>query len=253
MTTRIYDSLAERKKSGRKSFAVLIDPDHTFDPGKLSRIITNAVQYRADFFFVGGSYFLENNIRECIEIIKKNCSIPVILFPGNVSHIDYNADAILFLSLISGRNPDYLIGQHVIAAPGLKKRGTEVIPTGYILIDGGRTSTVSYISFSNPIPQDQPGLAAATALAGEMPGLRLAYLEAGSGAIHPVSEKVIGQVSAMISIPLIVGGGINTPEKASAAYRGGADMIVVGNKIDMFPEFIGEIAAIKDGFDGTKG
>ncbi len=252
MTTRIYDSLSERKKNGRKSFAVLIDPDHTFDPGKMDRIISLAVQFNTDFFFVGGSYFLENNIRECIDKIKSACNIPVILFPGNVSHIDYNADAVLFLSLISGRNPDYLIGQHVIAAPGLKKKGVEVIPTGYILIDGGRTTTVSYISFSNPIPQDQPGLAAATALAGEMLGLRLAYLEAGSGAINPVSEKVISQVSSMINVPLIVGGGINSPEKAESSYRAGADMIVVGNKIELLPEFIGEIAATRDNYNLIK-
>jgi phosphoglycerol geranylgeranyltransferase len=253
MTTTIYDNLADKKKKGLKSFAVLIDPDHTFNSGKLGQIITIAESCQADFFFVGGSYFLENNIQECIRNIKNTCKIPVILFPGNVSHINYDADAVLFLSLISGRNPDYLIGQHVIAAPGLKKMRMEVIPTGYILIEGGRTSTVSYISFSNPIPQDQPGLAAATALAGEMLGLKLAYLEAGSGAPDPVSGKVISLVAATISLPLIVGGGINTPEKAEYAFNSGADMIVVGNKIESFPEFIKEIAAIREKYNGFKG
>jgi len=242
MRSRIYDNLVENKKRNKKSFAVLIDPDHSFHLTKLKEIIENALQFNASWFFVGGSFFLQNNIGECIKSIKQSCPIPVILFPGNISHVDYNADAILFLSLISGRNPDYLIGQHVIAAPAIKASGMEVIPTGYILVDGGRATTVSYITFSTPIPMDQPGLVAATALAGEYLGLKLAYLEAGSGALNPVSPEIIRQVSSIVNIPVVVGGGINTPQKAAAALENGADVIVVGNKIDKSPSFIREIA-----------
>jgi putative glycerol-1-phosphate prenyltransferase len=146
--------------------------------------------------------------------------------------------------LISGRNPEYLIGQHVIAAPALRASGIEVIPTAYILIDGGRPSTVSYITFSNPIPQDQPDLITATAMAGQLLGMKLIYLEAGSGALIPVSDGIISKVADLSELPLIVGGGINTPEKASNAFQAGADMIVVGNRIEENPDFIGEIASV---------
>jgi len=244
MGNRIYKNLIQKKKNGIKSFAILIDPDHSFSPHKVKRIIKKAVKFNADLFFVGGSYFLQNHIEECIKLINQNCKIPVILFPGNISHVNFNADAILFLSLISGRNPDYLIGQHVIAAPELKNRGVEVISTGYILVDGGRPSTVSYITFSNPIPQDQPGLIAATALAGEMLGMKLIYLEAGSGAEKPVSGEIIRHVSEIVTSPLLVGGGINTVATAQKAIKAGADLIVVGNKIDESPDFISEISNV---------
>jgi phosphoglycerol geranylgeranyltransferase len=244
MERRIYKIFIDRKAKGEKSFAILIDPDHSFNPDRIKQIISRAIKHNATLFFVGGSYFLDNKIRECIRLIKKECDIPVILFPGNVSHIDFNADALLFLSLLSGRNPEYLIGQHVIAAPGLKASGMEIIPTGYILIDGGRPSTVSYITFSNPIPQDQHGLILATAMAGELLGMKLTYLEAGSGAINPVSSQIIKKVSSEINLPLIVGGGINTPDKARNALASGADLIVVGNKIEEMPDFIEEIAEV---------
>jgi putative glycerol-1-phosphate prenyltransferase len=244
MERQIFKRFTEKKLNGQKSFAILIDPDYSFDSDKLKMIISQAIRYKADFFFVGGSYFLENNIEESICMIRELCSIPIILFPGNVSHISYKADAILFLSLISGRNPEYLIGQHVIAAPGLNGSGMEIIPTGYILIDGGRPSTVSYITFSNPIPQDQPGLIMATAMAGEMLGMKIIYLEAGSGAITPVSSDIIRKVIEKVNLPLIVGGGINTIEKAQNALHAGADVIVVGNKIDEIPDFIGEISEV---------
>jgi phosphoglycerol geranylgeranyltransferase len=244
MEKRIYNTFIDRKTKGEKSFAVLIDPDHPFNPEKIKLVVSKSIKHKATFFLVGGSYFLNNNINECISLIKEECDIPVILFPGNVSHIDLNADALLFLSLLSGRNPEYLIGQHVIAAPRLKASGMEIIPTGYILIDGGRPSTVSYITFSNPVPQDQPGLILATALAGELLGMKLIYLEAGSGAIKPVSPHIINKISDSIDLPLIVGGGINTAEKAKIAFVAGADLIVVGNKIEEMPDFIEEIAGV---------
>ncbi len=244
MGSRIYNSLLERKKKGLKSFAILIDPDHSFNSGKIKKTVDLACQCRVDYFFVGGSYFLENNIEKCISVIKNTCPIPVILFPGHITHVNLNADAILFLSLISGRNPEYLIGQHVIAAPGLKAKGIEVIPTGYIILDGGRPSTATYITFTTPIPQDQTALVSATALAGEMLGMKLIYLEAGSGALNPVSAQVIQNVTQTLNLPIIVGGGIDTPAKAKKALVSGADLIVVGNKIADSPEFIKEIAGV---------
>lgn len=244
MPDRIYNFLLGKKSKGQKSFAILIDPDRTFNPGKLKQIARLALQSRPDLILVGGSYFLENNMEKCILLLKDLCDIPVVLFPGHISHINYKADALLFLSLISGRNPEYLIGQHVIAAPGLKASGMEIIPTGYVLVDGGCTTTVSYISFTNPIPQDLPGLVSATAQAGELLGMKIIYLEAGSGAVNPVSPQIINEVSHAVSLPLIVGGGINTAPKARQAFDAGADMIVIGNKIDDRPEFIEEIAYV---------
>ncbi|HLF34608.1 MAG TPA: geranylgeranylglyceryl/heptaprenylglyceryl phosphate synthase [Cyclobacteriaceae bacterium] len=242
MIKPVYNKICAKKKKGEKAFAVLIDPDHDFQPDKTRKVIMKAIKTKADMFLVGGSYFLKNNIDECISLIREITDIPVILFPGNASHISYKADAVLFLSLLSGRNPEYLIGQHVIAAPGLRTSGIEVIPTAYILLDGGRPSTVSYITFTNPIPQDQPELISATVIAGEFLGMDLVYLEAGSGALNPVSAKIIKTVSEVTNQPLIVGGGINSPEKAEEALRAGADIIVVGNKIDEMPDFIEDIA-----------
>jgi putative glycerol-1-phosphate prenyltransferase len=246
MKKSIYNDLVNKKSRGKRSFAILLDPDHSFSKGQLQKIIDRAVRSHADYFFVGGSYFIENHLEECISTIKATCEIPVILFPGNASHLNFQADALLFLSLISGRNPEYLIGQHVIAAPAVKASGIEVIPTGYILLDGGRPSTVSYITFTNPIPQDQIGLILATAAAGDLLGLKLIYLEAGSGALTPVSGQVIQKIAGATDKPVIVGGGINTIEKARTAIHAGADLIVVGNKIDEMPDFIGELEKVRN-------
>jgi putative glycerol-1-phosphate prenyltransferase len=174
--------------------------------------------------------------------MKENVSIPVILFPGSSLQIDPSADAILFLSLISGRNPDLLIGQHVIAAPILRNNKIEVIPTGYILVNSGKTTSVAYISNTTPIPEDKYSLAACTALAGEMLGLRLVYLDAGSGAEREISAKMISAVRKAVSVPLIVGGGINTSRKAITALEAGADLIVIGNALEKDPNLLTEIA-----------
>src|SRR5205814_1035231 len=171
------------------------------------------------------------------------CSIPVILFPGTPSQVSRHADGLLYLSLISGRNPELLIGQHVISAPAVRKSGLEIISTGYMVIDGGAPTTVSYISNATPIPADKDDIAVCTAMAGEMLGMKLIYMDAGSGAKRAISEEMISRVAKVISVPLIIGGGIKEPEKAYLNCKAGADLIVVGNAIEKDPSLIKEMAA----------
>jgi putative glycerol-1-phosphate prenyltransferase len=178
----------------------------------------------------------------CLQTIKESCDIPMILFPGNSFQLSYKADGILFLSLISGRNAELLIGKHVITAPYLKVSPLEILPTGYMLIDGGVPTTVSYMSNTLPIPANKDDVALCTALAGEMLGLKIMYMDAGSGAKKPISASMIEAVSSTINIPLIVGGGIRTPEKALETAKAGADIIVVGNAIEKNPNLIIEMS-----------
>lgn len=237
----VYKTITQSADKDKKQFALLIDPDKI--SGKaLTTLCRNAEKCKADFIFVGGSYISNGGFNECIRSIKKACSIPVVLFPGSVMQIDKQADAILFLTLISGRNPELLIGKHVTAAPHLKKTNMEIIPTGYMVIESGKLTSVQYISGTLPLPQGKTDLAAHTALAGQMLGLKLIYMDAGSGAEKPVSAEMIKAVKKEISVPLIVGGGINTAAKAKAAARAGADVIVVGNSIEKNPDGIFNIA-----------
>lgn len=228
---KVLETLAERSKTGKKSIAVLVDPDKVADAGQLQHLINLASENLVDFFLVGGSLVTTTNMAEVVKQIKDNVSIPVILFPGNSMQIEPGADALLFLSLISGRNPELLIGQHVIAAPIIKNTKLEVIPTGYMLINSGKTTSVAYISNTTPIPEDKYSLAACTAMAGEMLGLRAIYMDAGSGAEREISARMITTVKKSISVPLIIGGGINTRQKAFSALEAGADMIVIGNAL----------------------
>ena len=227
--------------SPRPKLAVLIDPDKQ-NPESLFELITLAGICKVDFFFIGGSLLLEENFEATIEAIKAQSNIPVIIFPGSNYQLSSNADAVLFLSLISGRNPEYLIGQHVAAAPTIRKLGLEAIPTGYILIDGGRTSSTSYITQTMPIPHDKIDLAVATAQAGELLGMKLIYLEAGSGAKKTVSAEMIKAVKQNVSVPLIVGGGIRSSEQAEEICKAGADIIVVGNALEETPGLLMEIS-----------
>lgn len=238
----VYQSLLEKKKNGQKSFAILIDPDK-IETSSLATIIDLALEAKADYFFVGGSLVISDHLDDCITFIKKRCSIPVLLFPGSPSQISRHADALLYLSLISGRNPELLIGQHVISAPFVKKSGLEIISTGYMVIDGGAPTTVSYISNATPIPADKADIALCTAMASEMLGQKLIYMDAGSGAKKAVSEEMIRAVAHSIDIPLIVGGGIRDAEKAYLNCEAGADVIVVGNAIEKDPSLIKEMAA----------
>jgi phosphoglycerol geranylgeranyltransferase len=238
----LLETLQLRHRQGRKSVAVLIDPDKIDEPSRLLGLVNRATENCIDFFFVGGSIVTTGNLSEVVRVIKENVNIPVVLFPGSTLQIDPAADAILFLSLISGRNPDLLIGQHVQAAPILKNSRMEVLPTGYVLVNSGKTTSVAYISNTTPIPEDKFSLAACTAMAGEMLGLRLIYLDAGSGAEREISQKMISTVRKSINTPLIVGGGINTSQKALAAFEAGADLIVIGNALEKNPDLLTEIA-----------
>lgn len=231
MKSTIYHSLVERKQQGKKSFAVLIDPDKV-NTSLLDELIELSVQAKVDYFLLGGSLVISNHLDECVQHVKQNCNIPVILFPGSPTQISKYADALLYLSLISGRNPELLIGQHVVSAPFVRKSGLEIMPTGYIVIDGGAPTTVSYISNASPVPADKNEIAMCTAMAGEMLGMRLIYMDSGSGAKRPISESMIEAVSKNISTPLIIGGGITDPEKAYRNCKAGADVIVVGNAIE---------------------
>ncbi len=237
----IYTHLLDCKQTQRKLFALLIDPDRVDEHG-VKVLVEQALAAKVDLFFVGGSLLTRDELDMVVTTIKCNCSIPVILFPGSTLQINEKADALFFLSLISGRNAELLIGQHVTVAPFLKKSKLEILPTGYILIDGGAPTTVSYISNTLPIPANKPEIAVCTALAGEMLGLKLMYMDAGSGAKTPITEKMISAVCSQISVPLIVGGGITSPEKAAANCRAGADIIVVGNAIEKDPQLIMAVA-----------
>ena len=237
----IYQHIIKSKEKGQKLFAILIDPDKQND-NQLLNIIKKANNSLVDLFFVGGSLLTNDSLSNCLKIIKKNSEIPVVLFPGNAMQVNDNADGILFLSLISGRNPEMLIGKQVITAPILKQSSLEVIPTGYILIDSGKPTTVSYMSNTTPIPNNKEQVASCTAMAGEMLGLKLIFMDGGSGASKPISTKMIQTVSKSITAPLIIGGGINSGEKAKENCKAGADIIVVGNAIEKNTNLIEEIA-----------
>lgn len=221
----------------------MIDPDKS-DRESLSILLNRVALYPVDFFFVGGSLITNYNHTGVIVTIRQHSQVPIVLFPGNPLHIDASADAILFLSLISGRNPEFLIGQHVISAPLLKKSGLEILPTGYMLVDSGVQTTVSYISGTTPLPHDKPDVAACTALAGEMLGLQLMYLDAGSGARRPVSAAMIRAVSSTVDVPIVVGGGIDSGEKAYDALQAGADLIVVGNGVEQNPDLLAQLSGV---------
>lgn len=224
-----------------KQLALLIDPDkHT--PQSLQFIAQSAQSLGVDYIFVGGS-LLTTDISECIRSIKQAYAGPVIIFPGHANQVSREADAILFLSLISGRNPEFLIGNHVIAAPAIKQAGLEVIPTGYILIECGKTTSVEYMSNTKPIPRTKPDIAIATAMAGEMLGLRALYIEAGSGADERVETSIVSKIKQACSIPIIVGGGIQTPQQLQEIYSAGADIAVIGTIIEQQPAMLAAMVA----------
>jgi phosphoglycerol geranylgeranyltransferase len=244
----ILNSMYENCSNGKKSFAVLLDPDKlNLDilQEKIDAINSAAV----DYIFVGGTIIGTDFMDTLLLQLQEKTFVPKIIFPGNGLHINNKADGILYLSLISGRNPEFLIGQHVISAPILKRSKLEILPTGYILVDGGKPTTASYISNTAPLPNDKPEIAVATAVAGEMLGLKLIYLDSGSGAQIPVSESIIQAVKKHTDTPLIVGGGINSLQKASKALAAGADIIVVGNAIEENPNFLFEMASLVNSYN----
>lgn len=241
MHNKIYNSFIDRKAKGLKSFAVLIDPDKV-TPAGIADLAAKCTAAKVDYIFLGGSLVITDHLDECVQRLKSLCDIPVVLFPGSPSQVSRYADALLYLSVISGRNPELLIGQHVLSAPTVKKSGLEVISTGYILIDGGAPTTVSYISNTTPIPADKDDIAMCTAIAGEMLGMKVVFMDAGSGARKPISESMIARVASQVSAPIIVGGGIRDAEQAYLNCKAGADIIVVGNAIEKETSLIKEIA-----------
>ncbi len=240
-TGKLYGQLRDLKAQKKSGFAVLADPDKIApaDMQYLARLCNDA---SVDYLFMGGSLLLAHQLELCIQRFKAESDIPVILFPGSPAQVTPYADALLYLSLISGRNPELLIGQHVASAPIVRASGLEVISTGYIIIDGGVQTTVSYMSNAMPIPADKPEIALCTAWAGELQGKHLIYLDAGSGARRPVSAEMITLVSSHIEIPLVVGGGIVSPEKVYENCKAGANLIVVGNAIERDPLLIRDMA-----------
>jgi phosphoglycerol geranylgeranyltransferase len=240
----IYADLLASKAKQEKKFIVLIDPDHV-KLNNLDSIAQLANDADIDAFFIGGSLIVNNQMDKAITQLKAICPKPVILFPGGSLQLSFRADALLLLSLISGRNPDLLIGKHVETATFLRMSPLEIISTGYMLIDGGVATSVSYISNTYPIPRTKDDIAVCTAIAGEMLGMKLIFMDAGSGALQPISTNMISAVSANISIPLIIGGGIRTPEKVAENFAAGADIVVVGNAIEHDPGLIKEMAAIR--------
>ncbi|MEY3052279.1 MAG: hypothetical protein RLY31_2064 [Bacteroidota bacterium] len=238
----LLEAIQAAKQRGEKKLAVLIDPDKTH-LSHLDSLLDRAVDAAVDYFLVGGSLLVDSMLEECLQVIRERSRIPTILFPGNTTQISRRADALLFLSLISGRNADLLIGNHVVAAPQIRKSALEVMPTGYMLVEGGVSTSVQYISNTQPIPADKDDIAVCTAMAGELLGLRLIYMDAGSGARNPVSDRMIGAVSRTVSVPLLVGGGIRTPQVAAGKARAGADIVVVGNMLEKNPDLVHELAA----------
>lgn len=236
-----YEKLVDRSK---KRFALLVDPDKQ-DDASMDVLMGHINQHPPDMVLVGGS-ILFNPIDITITTLKLGTKLPVFLFPGNVMQLSDRADGILFLSLISGRNPEFLIGNHVLAAPHLNRSGIEVIPTGYMLIENGRSTTVEYVSNTRPIPSGKCDIAVATAMAGEMLGMKAIYLEAGSGADHYVGCDVITAIRKNISLPLIVGGGITTTEHAEEVFNAGADMVVIGTAIEKDPALVKSFSTLRD-------
>ncbi len=237
---KIYQNILDAIASKRKLLAVLIDPDK-MDIEKVSGFVAKVNTSIVTHIFVGGSVVEENDTEILVSKIKKLTTLPVVVFPGDVSQITEQADAILFLSLISGRQSEYLIGKHVKAVSKLRQIDLEVIPTGYILIENGKQTAVEKVTGTQPMSRDNIPLVVDTALAGEFLGKKLIYLEAGSGATHPIDTTMISEVKKTIQIPLIVGGGIRTKAQLWSAYNSGADIVVVGTALENDESFFNEL------------
>lgn len=240
MTNVYNDIIYPAYKGGKRLFAILIDPDKCSD--ERLKVIKNAMgQYTPDLILIGGSLVMGSTSDAVLTCQKHFPKTPTLLFPGDETQLTPIADAIMVLSLISGRNPEYLIGQHVRASVKIKQMGLQTIPTGYILIDGGNTTSVQYISNTMPIPREKTELAIATALASEQLGHKMVYLEAGSGALNHVPAEMIRAVRKSIDIPLIVGGGLKSAQDIRNVFNAGADIVVVGSAIERNPEIVKEL------------
>ena len=235
-----YQDILQSISKGKKLLAVLIDPEKTKAEG-LSGFLGKVNLSVATHIFVGGSTVDENATHRLVSEIKKHTQLPIFLFPGDVSQITENADVLLFLSLLSGRNPDYLIGKHVESVSKLRNSKLEIIPTGYILVENGKETSVQKVTGTKPMPRNNIQNIVDTAKAGELLGMKLIYLEAGSGALHPISEAIISAVKQNLNIPIIVGGGIRKLEQLESAYNAGADLVVIGTAFETDTSFFDEL------------
>lgn len=243
MDHKLLQFFTDRKNRKLKSLAVLVDPDKI---EQVEQLLSYCKADPPDLFLVGSSFKGDESIAACVGKLKSSCNVPVILFPGNTNQVVPEADAILLLSVISSRNADLLIGKHVEAALKVKQSGLEIIPTGYILVESGRLTSVHYMSQSMPVPNTKPELAAATALAGEQLGLKAIYLEAGSGAEQVVPTQLIAAVNQSVDCLLFTGGGITQPAELDSCYKSGADIAVIGNKFESNPELFSQFAAVRN-------
>jgi putative glycerol-1-phosphate prenyltransferase len=240
----IYNQILSRYQNQEKQLAFLIDPDK-FDLDNLNQLKSILEEATPDLLLVGGS-LISVDTSEFVKELKAAVNMPVVLYPGSSMQVCKDIDAILFLSLISGRNPEFLISHHVAAAPHIKANNIEAISTGYMLVDGGSNTSVQYISQTIPLPSDKPDIAVATALAGQYLGMKLIYMDAGSGALHPISEEMIRAVKSSLDVPLMIGGGIRTVEAVNKACKAGADIVVVGNVLEQ------DISLLSDFYKAVK-
>lgn len=242
----IYESLLSTSKTKGAGYFILIDPDKIASD-KLPSFVEQATEAGVDAFLIGGSLIVDDSFERCIKSIKKHTNVPAVIFPGGVMQISPSADAILFLSIISGRNPQHLIGDQVLAAPIVKRIGLEAISTAYMLVESGRTTSAEFMSNTQPLPRHKPDIAVAHAMAAEILGFKMIYLEAGSGAEQSVPEEMIGAIAQHCSVPLIVGGGLRTPDDARKKVNAGAKFIVTGtvlekdNSVQLVKEFASAI------------
>ncbi|MFC5626657.1 geranylgeranylglyceryl/heptaprenylglyceryl phosphate synthase [Algoriphagus winogradskyi] len=243
---KVSKILKDLNSSGTKGLAWLVDPDKIINPTLFKEKFDWVKDSYLDLIFVGGSTLSRDNFREVVLSVKQIAGeIPVVIFPGSQMQLAEEADAILFLSLISGRNPEYLIGQQVLAAPIIKKMKLEPLPTAYMLVNEGEITSVQYVTQTIPLPNSKPNLAKATALAGHYLGMKYFYMDAGSGAKSPVSPAVIKAVKSVTKKPIIVGGGLDSLEKVRNAYESGADLLVIGNAIEKDPSFLAKVLDYK--------
>lgn len=243
-TPTIYERLLAAKAAQGAGFIVLIDPDK-MAPEHLPDFAELCERAEVDAFFVGGSLMHAVELQQYVEVLQAATTLPIIGFPGSLTQICGALDAVLYLSIISGRNPEYLFGQHVYGAPIIRRLGIEPIATGYMLVESGRMTTAHYMSHSTPLPRNKPEVAAATALAAEMMGMKLLFTDGGSGAEHSVPEAMIHAITRTCRIPLVVGGGLRTPDAVAQKVAAGASFIVIGNAIEQRPDgsYIADLAA----------
>ncbi len=230
-TTSVYQHLLDVRKRSGAGFFVLLDPDRAA-PGKIADQARRCRDAGVDAILVGSSLMMGNGFEHALRSAREAVDIPVIIFPGEKSQVSSDADAILFLSLLSGRNPEYLIGQQMQSAPVIRSIGLEAISTAYLLVDSGHTTSVEFVSNTRPLPADKPEIAVAHAMAADIFGMKLVYLEAGSGAARSVPDDMVRAVSSGVDIPVIVGGGIRNPETVASKVEAGASFIVVGNHLE---------------------